>query len=94
MSSAAPTNSTMSSSSSTSSGPGDSAPPIFIHPVAAVCVKTHVPFTLEMNFNYSKWASYFKVLCGKFGLRPHIDGPDTPHSVDPQWVITDSCVKS
>ncbi|XP_039778393.1 uncharacterized protein LOC120645699 [Panicum virgatum] len=49
---------------------------------------------LEMNSNYSKWASYFKVLCGKFGLRSHIDGPGTPHSVDPQWVIADSCVKS
>ena len=57
-------------------------------------MKTHVPFTLEMNSNYMKWVSYFKVLCGKFGLRPHIDAPGTAFPDDPQWVIADSCVKS
>jgi len=44
--------------------------------------------------NYQKWSSYFKVLCGKFGLRPHIDAPGAPLPDDPQWIIADSCVKS
>ena len=94
MSSSAATSSITSSSSSSSSGSGDVAPGIFIHPAATVCVKSHVPFTLEMSSNYLKWASYFKVLCGKFGLRPHIDAPGTPKPDDPHWVIADSCVKS
>ena len=47
-----------------------------------------------MNSNYMKWVSYFKVLCGKFGLRPHIDAPGTAFPDDPQWVIANSCVKS
>ena len=91
MSSSALTSSTTSSATNAATGPGESAPAIFIHPAAAVCVKTHVPFTLEINSNYLKWSSYFKVLCGKFGLRPHIDAP---LHADPQWVIADSCVKS
>jgi len=49
---------------------------------------------LEMSSNYLKWVSYFKVLCGKFGLRPHIDAPGTAIPDDPHWVIADSCVKS
>ena len=94
MSSSALTSSTTSSATSAATGPGESAPAIFIHPATAVCMKTHVPFTLEINSNYPKWSSYFKVLCGKFGLRPHIDAPGTPNPDDPHWVITDSCVKS
>jgi len=83
MSTSAATSSTTASSSSASLGSRDSAPPLFVHPAAAVCVKTHVPFTLEMNSNYMKWVSYFKVLCGKFGLRPHIDALGTAFPDDP-----------
>ena len=47
-----------------------------------------------MSSNYLKWASYFKVLCSKFGLRLHINTPGTAIPDDPHWVIADSCVKS
>ncbi|KAL6840660.1 hypothetical protein ACP4OV_029524 [Aristida adscensionis] len=86
--------STMASLSSGALGSVDSAPAIFVHPAAAVCVKTHVPFTVEVSSNYNKWVSYFKVLCGKFSLRPHIDGVAPACPTDHQWVIADSCVKS
>jgi len=46
------------------------APPLIVHPYATVSVKAHVPVTLEMkNSNYTKWASLFKSMCGKFGLK-------------------------
>ncbi|XP_039778290.1 uncharacterized protein LOC120645573 [Panicum virgatum] len=32
--------------------------------------------------------------CAAFGLRPHINAPDTPLPNDPQWVVADSCFKS
>ena len=56
-------------------GHAPAPPPIVVHPYATVPVKSHVPITLELkNSNYSKWASFFKSMCGKFGLKPHIDG--------------------
>ena len=94
MSTGAATSSTTLSSSTASTSSGDSAPPLFIHPAAAVYVKAHVPFMLETKSNYMKWVSYFKVLCGKFGLRPHIDTPGNAFPDDPQWAIADSCIKS
>ncbi|XP_039822672.1 uncharacterized protein LOC120684872 [Panicum virgatum] len=66
MSTSVATSSSTASSSSASLGSGDSALPLFVHPAAAVCVKTHVPFTLEMNSNYMKWVSYLK-LFGSIG---------------------------
>jgi hypothetical protein len=73
------------------------APPppqtIVVHPYTAVNVKTHIPVTLEMkNPNFTKWASFFKSLCGKFSLRPHIDGPPPP-ATDPSWDIAECTVR-
>ncbi|XP_021321733.1 uncharacterized protein LOC110437584 [Sorghum bicolor] len=71
------------------------APPqaVIVHPYTAVNVKTHIPVTLEMkNPNFTKWASFFKALCGKFSLRPHIDGPP-PVAADPSWDIAECTVR-
>jgi hypothetical protein len=57
--------------------------PIVANSYATVNVKSHVPITLELNSNYSKWAFFFKLLCGKFGLRKHIDGSAPPQPTDP-----------
>jgi hypothetical protein len=74
---------------------GNQPPEVVIHPYATVSLKSHVPITLEIkNSNYSKWASYFKSLCGKFGLKPHIDGTLTADPTDPNWDQADCCVKS
>jgi hypothetical protein len=43
------------------------------------------------NPNFTKWAS-FKALCGKFILRPHIDGPPPPVG-DPSWDIAECTVR-
>jgi hypothetical protein len=68
---------------------------VVIHPYATVFVKSHVPITLEIkNSNYSKWASYFKSLCSKFSLKPHIDGTLVADPTDPNWDQADCCVKS
>jgi hypothetical protein len=66
-----------------------------VHPYATVFVKSHVPITLEMkNSNYSKWVSYFKSLCGKFGLKPHIDGTLAADPADRNWDQADCYVKT
>lgn len=44
--------------------------------------------------NYSQWSSQFKSLCGKFGLRPHIDGSQLLQPLDPHWDLADNCVDS
>jgi hypothetical protein len=68
---------------------------VVVHPYTTVSVKSHVPITLEMkNSNYSKWASYFKSLCSKFGLKPHIDGMLAADPTDPNWDQVDCCVKT
>ena len=70
------------------------APPqaVIVHPYTTVNVKTHIPVTLEMkNPNITKWASFFQALCGKFSLRPHIDGP--PAAADPLWDIAECTVR-
>jgi len=59
------------------------AAPIVAHNYATVNVKSHIPFTLDLQSNYSKWAFFFKSLCGKFGLRSHIDGSAPPRPDDP-----------
>jgi hypothetical protein len=56
---------------------------IVAHPYATVNVKSHVPITLELNSNYSKWAFFFKSLCGKFELRKHIDCSAPPQPANP-----------
>ncbi|AQK93806.1 transducin family protein / WD-40 repeat family protein [Zea mays] len=59
---------------------------VIVHLCATVCVKSHIPMTLEMqNSNYTKWASHFKSLCCKFCLKPHIDGTGFANPTDPQW---------
>jgi hypothetical protein len=66
---------------------------VVVHPYTAVNVKTHIRVTLEMkNPNFTKWASFFKALCGKFSLRPHIDGPP-PGAGDPSWDIAECIVR-
>jgi hypothetical protein len=66
---------------------------VVVHPYTVVNVKTHIPVTLEMkNPNFTKWASFFKDLCGKFNLRPHIDGPPPPAG-DPSWDIAECTVR-
>jgi hypothetical protein len=79
-----------------SSNVTDNQPPVVVvHPYTIVSVKPHVPITLKIkNSKYSKWASYFKSLCGKFGLKPHIDGTLAADPADPNWDQADCCVKS
>jgi hypothetical protein len=70
-------------------------PPLIVHPYATVSIKSHVPVTLEMkNSNYTKWASFFKSMCSKFGLQSHIDGSSPAHLDDPQWYSADCCVRT
>ena len=68
------------------------AAPIVAHNYATVNVKSHIPFTLDLQFNYSKWA-FFKSLCSKFGLRSHIDSSAPPRPDDPQWDAAECCVR-
>jgi len=93
----------MSLSSSSGAARSDASAPVLptaptqaivVHPYTTVNVKAHVPVTLDMKSgNYSKWASFFTALCGKFSLRRHIDGtaaqPDNP-----DWDVTEGCVRS
>jgi len=69
------------------------AAPIVAHHYATVNVKSHIPITLDLHSNYSKWAFFFKSLCGKFGLRSYIDGSAPPRPDDPQWDATECCVQ-
>ncbi|XP_012699076.1 uncharacterized protein LOC105913755 [Setaria italica] len=43
---------------------------------------------------YTKWASFFKSMHGKFGLKSHIDGTVAPRPQDPVWDQADCCVHS
>nr|XP_034594581.1 uncharacterized protein LOC117856295 [Setaria viridis] len=43
---------------------------------------------------YSRWASFFKSMCGKFGLKLHIDGTVAPYPQDPDWDQADGCIRS
>ena len=66
---------------------------IIVHPYVMVSIKVHVLVTLEMqSSNYTKWAS-FKSMCGKFGLKSHIDGSVPPRPDDPQLDQVDCCVQ-
>jgi hypothetical protein len=63
-----------------------------ILPYAAISVKSHIPITLELKHpNYTRWLAFFLSLCGKFGLRSHIDNM-VPCPDAPAWVLADSCV--
>ncbi|XP_039833289.1 uncharacterized protein LOC120694183 [Panicum virgatum] len=76
-------------------GHAPAPPSIVVHPYATVSVKSHVPITLELkNSIYSKWASFFKSMCGKFGLKPHIDGMLPACRTDPQWDQADCCIRT
>jgi len=67
---------------------------VIVHPYTTVNVKAHVPVTLDMkSANYSKWASFFTALCGKFSLRRHIDGTAAQPN-DPDWDVAECCVRS
>jgi hypothetical protein len=78
-----------------SNATGNQPPVVVVHPYATLSVKSHVPITLEIkNSNYSKWASYFKSMCDKFGPKPHIDGTLTADPTDPNWDQADCCIKS
>jgi len=48
--------------------------------------------------NYSKWASFFKPMCGKFGMKPHINGTSLQQlTTDPLWPFwdpADCCIRS
>jgi hypothetical protein len=73
--------------------PPPSPQAVIVHPYTAVNVKAHILVTLEMkNPNFTKWASFFKALCGKFSLRPHINGPPPPAG-DPSWDIAECTVR-
>ncbi|WVZ70188.1 hypothetical protein U9M48_018874 [Paspalum notatum var. saurae] len=70
----ASTGSSASSTSSTVIGNGtseahsSSTAPAFLNPYATVTARSHIPITLDLkNPNYTKWSSFFKSMCGKFG---------------------------
>nr|XP_034570681.1 uncharacterized protein LOC117835445 [Setaria viridis] len=70
-------------------------PPPAVHPYATVSIKSHILVTLTMKSNaYSRWASFFKSMCGKFSLKSHIDGTVAPCPQDPNWDQADCCVRS
>jgi len=71
-----------------------SAGALVLHPYSMMCLKSHVPMTLDLpNSNYNKWLSFFKAMCGKFGLLHHIDGFVPPCRNDPSWEQVDCCVR-
>ncbi|CAN6362593.1 unnamed protein product [Urochloa humidicola] len=43
---------------------------------------------------YSKWASFFRTMCGKFSLKHHIDGSSPPQPDDPMWDQADCCIRT
>jgi hypothetical protein len=60
-----------------------------------ISVKSHVSIQLEMqSSNYSRWAFFFKSMCGKFHLHHHINGSAPPSPQDPVWDQADCCVRS
>jgi hypothetical protein len=67
---------------------------VLVHPYTAVNVKTHIPVTLEMkNPNFTKWASFFKVLCGKFSLSHTSASLLLPPADDPSWPLAECTVR-
>jgi hypothetical protein len=63
-----------------------------ILPYAAISVKSHILITLELKpANYTRWSAFFLSMCGKFGLRSHIDGT-APCPDALAWAPTDSYV--
>jgi hypothetical protein len=52
-----------------------------------------VPITLKLKRpNFTHWSAFFLSLCGKFGLRPHVDGTTAACPDDPAWVADNSCI--
>jgi hypothetical protein len=73
----------------------NTGPAVFINPYSTVAVRSHVPVVLEMkNPNYSKWSSFFKTMCGKFGMSSHLNTASTADTTDIAWVQADCAVKS
>jgi hypothetical protein len=65
----------------------NTGPALFINPYSIVAVRSHVLVVLEMkNPNYSKWSSFFKTMCGKFGLSSHLNTASTADTTDAAWV--------
>lgn len=68
---------------------------IVVHPYATISVKARVAMTLTMReSNYTKWASFFKLMCGKFGIKPHIDSSMAPRSTHLEWDQSDCYVRN
>ncbi|XP_066343997.1 uncharacterized protein [Miscanthus floridulus] len=92
-----PDNADVAEATATAAAAAAAPPPtqaVVIHPYTTINVKTHILVTLEMkNPNFTKWASFFKALCGKFSLCPHIDGPAPPPADDPSWDIAECTVR-
>ncbi|XP_062188959.1 uncharacterized protein LOC133892290 [Phragmites australis] len=75
--------------------PPDHAAPVAVNPFATTAIKSHVSMTLELkNPNYNKWVSFFHSMCGKFGLKSHIDSSVPARLTDPAWEQVDCCVHS
>jgi hypothetical protein len=50
-------------------------PSVMAHPYTMVSVKSHVPFMLEQNSNYSKWAFFFKSCVANSGFARTLMAP-------------------
>lgn len=75
--------------------PPPPAPPSMATALATLNVKTHIPFSLELDPpNYSAWRELFLTLIGKFGVTNHIDGAPAPDPVDANWQAVDYSVRS
>lgn len=65
------------------------------NPFCTVAVKSHVPVLLDLKSpNYTKWSSFFKSMCGKFGLMSHIDGSAPAQPDNTNWEQADYAVLS
>ncbi|XP_062232913.1 uncharacterized protein LOC133930295 [Phragmites australis] len=72
----------------------NAAPTVFINLYCTIVVRSHVPVVLDLkNPNYTKWLSFFRTMCGKFGLLHHIDDSALANLDDPNWVQADYSVK-
>ncbi|XP_066373808.1 uncharacterized protein [Miscanthus floridulus] len=72
--------------SSVSAGSRSALAVFSILPYAKISVKSHVPITLELKRpNFTRWSAFFLSLCGKFGLRPHVDDMLEARPDDKAW---------
>lgn len=67
--------------------------PLIATAINVASIKTHVTVTLSQKAAYyTKWQTYFRAACGKFGLASHIDGSVDARPDDPAWLQADDCV--